>query len=311
MRQHSTRASSAAICLAGLFLVAATAAPCRAAGPAAESDAYRVELAASRDVAFTGVRGVTVKEHVLEVTDKAAGETRTLVFGGPDKPVSGELESVRLRDGRLVATTASAVGVFDLATGRELHLARGDDPAVSDSGRWVAYKAFQPRFLPPEATAHVVLVLDVDALESAPVYPEPEKVAPGSRGELLAWEEDPEKRLRVGQLFWGPGEETLLFFGKRWPTAEAEALQTVDSFVLVDLRRGPGEASFVERRIEPETYMKPSAEVGGSRMLFNVARVEWRDGEAFTIVPPDGYWWMKERITIEVPPVPGPGARNG
>ena len=81
--------------------------------------------------------------------------------------------------------------------------------------------------------------------------------------------------------------------------------------MIVDLREGPERVSFVEREIAPAVYMKPGAEVSGPRMLFNVAGVEWLDGEAFAIVPPDGYWWMKERITIEVRQGSKPGTRNG
>ena len=222
MRQQLSPPKSAATLLLGPFILCVSVAPCRAVEPLAENDAYRIELAASRDVTYTGVKGTTVQEHALQVTDKASGKSQTIVFGGSDKPVVGDLESVRIRGDRLVATTGTALGVFDLRAGREQHLTRCLDPEISTSGRWGAYKAFQPRFLPAEATSHVVLVFDVDTLADAVVFPESEKVSAGTRGELLAWEDDPKRRLRVGKLFWGPREETLLFFGKRWPIREPQ-----------------------------------------------------------------------------------------
>lgn len=276
----------------------------------AESDAYRIALVESREVPYTLVKGVIVQQHELRATDKASGKSLLILFGGPEKPVSGEIRDLRIFEDRLVATTHTALAVFDLRSGHEERLVSCHDPAISETARWVAYKVFQPRFTPPEASTNVVVVLDISSLESTTVFPERQKISSGPRGELLAWEEDPAQRTSVGKLFWGPREERLLFFGKRWRNGE-QGRQAVDSLVMVDLAKGIKEATFSQQEIAPEVYMKPGVTVSDSRVLFNVSEVHWLDSEALEIIPPVGYWWMKDRITIDVKALPEAGTKNG
>ena len=280
------------------------------AGLRVESADHRIELVDSRELPYTRVKGVTVRQHVLRVTDRPSGESRQLLFGGPEKGVRGELESLRIFGRRVAATTATDLAIFDLPSGRLEHLGRCHDPTISESARWVAYKAFQPRFTPPEASTHVVMVLDVSSLEAAAVFPERETISKGPHGEPRAWVEDPASRAQVGKLFWGPGEERLLFFAKRRRSEEGPR-EAVDSSVLVDLDKGVERSTFRQQEILRDVYLKPGARVDGSRVLFNVGDVRWLDEEVVEIVPPSGYWWMNERFTLDLGSRAQAGTTNG
>lgn len=278
----------------GLSCLAAAAPP----ELSVENEAWAVSVAESRQAAHQELAGHPVQETVFAVRDKTWDRTRELVWGGAQREAA-ELTTLVLDQDRLVPIARLGFGVLDLRTGEELAFTRSLAASPSPDGGLVAYKSFVPRFVPPEAEGDVVVLFEVASLTRKVVFPESDLVSPGPGGELLAWQPDPAERYHVSHgLYWSPDGDRLAFFAKTGVVGRGAAVR--DFVGVVELAAGLQAAKTTLVEISPESYLRPGAEVGDDRILFDVDSVEWRGGR-LEVRLPESHWWARETVTIDLP----------
>lgn len=268
----------------------------------ATTDLYTVAVVQVREESYSQLKNVQVREFSLRVTEKKSGKSTTLIFGGAERDIGTdeEIESLRIVADYLIAITRLHIGIFDLRTGKEKKFILCLYPSISPNGQWVAYKAFQPRFIPPESITDVVVVLDMTSLDSKPVFPEPEKISVVD-GRVLAWEPDPLKRDHGGQFFWSPNDLRFIFFA-HCPSSKIDSeVSGAPYYVEVDLSKGLTDIRFQRVAIHQDAYLKPTVEVKSNRVLFLPQSVRWIDEKSIEITLPEEDVWAKRPVILNLP----------